>query len=341
MVYLDIKYRYFLLYDFKLGFKASESAKRINGVFGENVVKQRTAQFWFQRFKSGKESVEDEQRSGGPMKLNDDELLRQLSQNPTASCLELSKELNCNQESIRIRLKSLGYAKKLDKWIPHVLSVQNIQARLSICSSLLARHNVEPFLDKILTVDEKWVYHNNSKRMSRWQLKGSKPGMSPKQEIHPKKLLMSVWWTSRGIVHVEFLKANQTINGKVYCDQIRRAYSKLSKMQPSLVNRKGVLLLQDNARPHTSKLAQETLKELKIETLPHPPYSPDISPCDYYLFSCLSNFQRNKTYDSDDSLKNDIVNFFNSKNSDFYRTGIYKLVNNWQKIVDSDGNYFV
>ncbi|KOC63507.1 Histone-lysine N-methyltransferase SETMAR [Habropoda laboriosa] len=49
---------------------------------------------------------------------------------------------------------------------------------------------------------------------------------------------------------------------------------KLFVEQPSLVNRKGPILLHDNARPHVS---QFTIRKIH-ETLKHPPYSPDVSP---------------------------------------------------------------
>jgi histone-lysine N-methyltransferase SETMAR len=45
-----------------------------------------------------------------------------------------------------------------------------------------------------------------------------------------------------------------------------------------------VILLQDNARPHTAALTQLKLEQLGWKTLEHPPYSPDLSPCDFHVF---------------------------------------------------------
>lgn len=39
---------------------------------------------------------------------------------------------------------------------------------------------------------------------------------------------------------------------------------------------KGTVLLQDNARNHSSKVARQKVDQLGIEVLPHPPYSPDL-----------------------------------------------------------------
>eukprot|EP01133_Synstelium_polycarpum_P027808 gene27808-33623_t len=73
--------------------------------------------------------------------------------------------------------------------------------------------------------------------------------------------------------------------------------------------RKGILLLHDNARPHVADIVKEKLVELKWTVLPHPPYSPDISPCDYYLFRSLEHFLRGKQFTEDNGIKNAINTF--------------------------------
>jgi len=45
-----------------------------------------------------------------------------------------------------------------------------------------------------------------------------------------------------------------------------------------------VILLHDNAGPHVAKVVKQYLETLKWNVLPHPPYSPDIAPSDYWLF---------------------------------------------------------
>jgi histone-lysine N-methyltransferase SETMAR len=57
------------------------------------------------------------------------------------------------------------------------------------------------------------------------------------------------------------------------------------------MNRKRVLLQQDNARLHTAKKIEE---QEDIELLPHPAFSPDLVPSDYYLFRSMAQFLRGK-----------------------------------------------
>ena len=124
----------------------------------------------------------------------------------------------------------------------------------------------------------------------------------------------------------------QTVTGEVYRQQLTRLNEKLSQKRPALVNRKGEILLHDNARRHSAKDTQEHLKQMGWEVLPHPPYSPDLAPSDYHLFRSLEHHIRNKTYRDQDDVENDLNSFFNQKTLGFFKKGIQNLVTRWQEM---------
>ncbi|QQP31396.1 Mariner transposase, partial [Caligus rogercresseyi] len=51
-----------------------------------------------------------------------------------------------------------------------------------------------------------------------------------------------------------------------------------------------VLFHQDNARVHTCVVSMAKFYELRYELLPHPPYSSDLAPSDYFLFPNLKKW---------------------------------------------------
>ena len=65
---------------------------------------------------------------------------------------------------------------------------------------------------------------------------------------------------------------------------------------------RGVLLLQDNALGHTSQVAMTAASECGFEVLPHPPYSPDIAPSDFYLFPKLKSSLRGTQFGSNEGV---------------------------------------
>ena len=152
--------------------------------------------------------------------------------------------------------------------------------------------------------------------------------------------MVTVWWSIAGVIHYNFLKPGETITAEKYCREIEVFHQKLSEKQPALVNRKGPILLHDNARPHVSQVTLQKLNELGYETLPHPPYSPDLSPTDYHFFKHLDNFLKEKIFTKQTTVENAFKEFIDSRRPEFYEKGINELVSRWQKCVDSNDFYF-
>ena len=87
------------------------------------------------------------------------------------------------------------------------------------------------------------------------------------------------------VIYYELLKPNETTTGEQYQMQLMRLSRALHEKRQQYEQRHEKVILQhDNARPHVAKPVKTYLETLKWEVLPHPPYSPDIVPSDYYLF---------------------------------------------------------
>ena len=121
---------------------------------------------------------------------------------------------------------------------------------------------------------------------------------------------MSVWWDFKGIVYFKLLPRNQTIDSNVYCRQLMKLDKEIKEKRPELATRKGVIFHQDNARLHTSLVTCKKLLELGWEVMAHPPYSPDLARSDYNLFRSLQNHLNGKTFDSNEAVKNELIQFF-------------------------------
>jgi len=87
-----------------------------------------------------------------------------------------------------------------------------------------------------------------------------------------------------GIVHKEFIPPHQTVNGKFYCEVLRRLRENVRRKQPEMWKNGDWLLHHDNAPAHISLVVREFLTKNDMTTVPHPVYSPDLAPCDFYVF---------------------------------------------------------
>lgn len=293
------------------------------------------------KFRSGDTTLKDEPRVGHPSDFDDNLLKAILEQNPRQSTRGIAERLNTSQSTVNRHLQKLGKVCKLGVWVPHNLSERNKEDRMSIATSLLSRVKIEPFLNRIVTGDEKWVTYDNIVCKRQWLDKDQPPLPDPKANIHGKKILLCVWWDCHGIIHHELLKSNLTITADRYVQQLQRVQEKLHEKRPALVNRKNVILLHDNARPHTARVTQEKILELGWSVLPHPPYSPDLAPTDYHLFCSLQNFLNGKTFNSEEQVRQAVENFFQSKPTTFYKEGIDKLPGRWEKVIQNSGDYII
>lgn len=330
--------RAIIFYEWRRGTNASTTAKNIQDAFSENVVSHRTVQRWFNRFKSGNTSLEDKERSGRPSTIDDDALLRCIKEKPEASTHELARELGCTQPSIVNHLHHLGFRKVLAQWIPHRLTDDNKNCRVTICQSLLLRHNRKEFLEDLVTGDESWVLYDNGTRLAYWLPVGEKPPQQPKFDPHSRKILLCCFWDAKGMLYYNFLPVGKTISATRYIENLQELAKAIKEKRP---RRATVHLLHDNARPHVAKETHKTITELHWNTVPHPPYSPDIAPSDYHLFRHLKSYLRNKTFKNVDDLRRDISNFFESQPPQFWVKGINELPNRWSRVVETDGEYII
>jgi len=103
--------------------------------------------------------------------------------------------------------------------------------------------------------------------------------------------------------------------------------------------RRKVILLHDNAQPHVAKAIQDHIFALDWELLPHVAYSPYMMPSDYYLRS-LQHHVADTHFVRFEEIRKCIDDFIASKPMSFYRQGIRKLSEIWQKVIDANGEYF-
>ena len=108
---------------------------------------------------------------------------------------------------------------KLINW-EHGFHINLGQTTYSICHFLSSKPNRHRFLQQIITGDEKWVLY--VKRQ--WINPEDLPEPEPKNDLHPKKVMLSVWWDFEGIIYYELLLLNTTIDSKLYCEQLRLHY---------------------------------------------------------------------------------------------------------------------
>jgi hypothetical protein len=99
----------------------------------------------------------------------------------------------------------------------------------------------------------------------------------------------------------------------------------------------GVVLLHNNEHPHTAASIQALLEHFNWELLKQPPYSHDLTPSDYHLFTCLKNWLGSQRFNNNELMEG-VKTWLSSQEADFFDTGIQELIP-WYKSLNSSSDY--
>ena len=123
-----------------------------------------------------------------------------------------------------------------------------------------------------------------------------------------------------------------------YWVRINREYHVNLVQQAKKLKRKSrvcdLYYLHNNAPIHISGQSTLATQSCTLTVLPHPPYSPDLSPDDFYLFIHLKRALRGRHFSSKDDLQKAVTNFTDEKLSKFFENAFSQLAMLWQKCVD-------
>ena len=77
-----------------------------------------------------------------------------------------------------------------------------------------------------------------------------------------------------------------------------------------------------------------------INTVPHPPYSPDFAPCDFWLFPKLKEKLRGCRYETIEEKKDAVAKAFDTLTQADLHRAFQKLLERYNKCIAAEGVYF-
>ena len=93
---------------------------------------------------------------------------------------------------------------------------------------------------------------------------------------------------------------------------------------------------QDNTPVHNSILVTDYLTKMGIKTVPKPPYSPDLAPCDFWLFPKL----RCSRYETIEEMKESMTKVIDTLRQKDFHGAFQKLLERYNKCIAPGGDYF-
>jgi hypothetical protein len=106
----------------------------------------------------------------------------------------------------------------------------------------------------------------------------------------------------KGVPMVEFMQQGTTITSEEYCETLKKKLLKAIQNKRRGMLKSGVALLRDNALPHTADRTRTLLEHFNWELFDHRPYTTDLAPSDYHLFTYLKNWLRSQRFKNNEQF---------------------------------------
>ena len=199
--------------------------------------------------------------------------------------------------------KHLKVRKINAKWTPHLLTDKQKKTRVTMAKKLLKmypKYSKKAFDNKV-TSDETWVYYFEQKKEGCQPNMGHQQCQTPKYcqtNTNSKEGFVCHFFTNKGQGFQIPVPKGRTVTGKFYKNVVLRKLKIYYKSRRPKTGLKYVRLLHDNAPAHKARIVTDFFESEKVTDLPHPPYSPDLAPCDCFLFPKFKYYLSGRRYNS-------------------------------------------
>ena len=183
------------LLGFKLGQKAAETTHSINNAFGPGTANEQTVQWWFKKFCKGDQSLEDEEHSGWPSEVDNDQLRAIINADPLynykRSCQRTQKSAILCSFSIRSKSERWKSSRSgcLMSW-PQIKKIVVLKCHLL----LFYTNTVNHFSIGLWCAMISGFYSDNQQQPAQCLNREKAPEHFPKPNLHQIKVMVTVWW---------------------------------------------------------------------------------------------------------------------------------------------------
>ena len=194
-----------------------------------------------------------------------------------------------------------------------------------------------------MTGDETWVHFFERQRKidnKIWATRNARRPVIAKRTISVKKVMLAVFFDINGPVVQVSVPRGRTVTGTFYKHRILGKLNKYFEKRRPKTGLKGIRLLHDNAPAHTSRVVTDFLKTKKVTVLPHPPYSQDLAPADFFLFPKLKKMLSGRKYGSRNAVASAVYQCLKRIPKKEYENSFRKWLKRLKLCISHNGEYF-
>ena len=230
------------------------------------------------------------------------------------------------------------------KFVPRVLTQDHKDSRVAIGQKLKETVKNDPtLLLNVITGDENIVYAYDPEtklQSSQWKIPGSPRPTKARMQKSKLKMMLICFSDQEGIVHREFVPPAMTVNADSYCDVLRRLRENVRRKRPQKWRNQYLIIHRDNVPAHRSFKLSQFLAKNNMTVIPHPPYSPDLAPCDFFLFPKLKLRMKGRTFDTIEEIQEESQRVLDTIPKRDFQECFQAWQKRWDRCIHAKGEYF-
>jgi len=152
--------------------------------------------------------------------------------------------------------------------------------------------------------------------------------------------MLIVFFDSQGNLHKEFVQESCTVNGEYYKGVLDRLILRIRRVRPALYCTREFFLLHEKAPAHSAAKIRRFLTQKQVATLNHPPYSPGLSPSDYFLFPKVKLQLKDARFGTIEEIQKAVTDQLNKIPAEDFCNAMKKMETRANLCITSNGSYF-
>jgi histone-lysine N-methyltransferase SETMAR len=154
------------------------------------------------------------------------------------------------------------------------------------------------------------------------------------------KNMLIIFFDSQDVVHKEFIPEGKTVNAEFYKGVMGRLLKRVKWVHPAAFCSRDFFLLHNKAPAHKTASVCQFLPPKKCYNILSPPYSPDLSPPDYFLFPKVKMKLKGLHFVDVAEIKEAVTDKLRKVQKEEFLAAFQKLCDHAKACIYANGAYF-
>lgn len=150
--------------------------------------------------------------------------------------------------------------------------------------------------------------------------------------------MLIVFFDIMGLVHHACVPHGVIVNAPFYVEVLKRLKRRVHRVRRDIAD--DWKLPHDNVPAHTAFLVTRLLSDSNGSTISQPPYSPDVAPPDFFLFSRLKLLMKGRHFETVDNVKKACTKAIKNILRKVQRDAFDAWKSRWKRCINERGAFF-